>query len=218
MNQKVNLKALIAEFLGSFTLIFIGAGTAAANIGGMLGVALAFGMTLTVQIYLFSGISGAQINPAVTLGLALLGEIDWATAVLYWIAQFLGGVAAGAMLFFVYGGATNGLGATTLGDGITQVQGVVLEVILAFFLFETIYLAGIKKYAGQLAGAVIGLTLAFCILLSGPLTGASLNPARSLGPAIFAGAWNDFWIYLVGPFLGAALAAFFSRFMSSRDI
>ena len=205
-----------AELVGTFALVFIGAGVAAQNTAGILGVALAFGLTAAVFVYLFGEISGTHINPSITFALALDGDISWVDAVFYWIAQFLGAVLAAAALFLVFVGAQNGLGQTTLASGVNPLQGVLIEAIGTFFLVTSVFFAAVKGYAGKRAGFVIGLTLVFVILFAGPLTGAGLNPARSLGPALFTGTLNLYWIYLVGPLLGAAVAAGFYRLMTRK--
>lgn len=203
----VNYKLLLSEFIGTFALVFIGAGTGALGAGGLVGVALAHGLVLLVFIYAYGPISGTNINPAVTFGLALAGVINWSQAVLFWIAQFLGGIFAALLLIVVLGGTESGLGATVLAAGVTPLQGIILEAILTFFLVNSVFFTAVTGKNTNLAGLAIGLTLAFCILMGGPLTGASLNPARTLGPALFSNTLNLFWIYLVGTFLGAALAA-----------
>ena len=202
----MNNKALLAEFVGTAALIFIGAGSVAIGVGGLLGAALAHGLTVAALIYAYGSISGTHINPAVTLALALNGGIEWAGAVRYWIAQFLGGAAGAALLVFVLGGAESGLGATTPADGVGVTQAIVLEAALTFLLVNTILHTAVKEADNRFAGLAIGITLAAAILMGGPLTGASLNPARTLGPALFTGTLDLFWIYLVGTSLGAALA------------
>ncbi len=209
-------KAFFAELIGTFALTFIGVGAVVVGNGGLLGISLAFGLTATTFIYLFGEISGTHINPAVTFGLALNGVIQWVEATFYWIAQCLGGIFAAALLFFIFGGPKNGLGATVLAPGVTPFQGILIEAILTFFLVNAIYFGAIKGYAGKRAGFIIGMTISFDILMGAPLTGASLNPARTLGPAIFTGTLGEFWIYFVGTFLGAALAAGFYRLMTKK--
>jgi len=209
-------KPFFAELIGTFALVFIVAGAAALGTAGLLGVALAYGLVVATFSYLFGEISGAHLNPAVTFGLALYGSIDWVKAVFYWIAQFLGGIIAAALLLFIFGGASNGLGATVLASGVNPFQGVVVETLLTFFLVNSVFFAAIGEYAGKRAGFVIGLTVVFAILMGGPLTGGSLNPARTLGPAIFTGSLGQFWIYLVGPFVGAALASLVYRLFKMK--
>lgn len=203
----MNTKALVAEFIGTFTLIFIGAGAGAIGAGGLVGVALAHGLVVLGFAYAYGHISGTHINPAVTFGMLVGKQIDVATAVGYWVVQFLGGIVGAFVLSFVLGGADSGLGATVLASGVSPVQGIVVEIILTFFLVNAIFNTAVSGKAGNLAPVAIGLTLAFSILMGGPLTGASLNPARTLGPAIASGNFADIWLYFVGPLVGAAAAA-----------
>ena len=218
MNRLV--PALVAEFVGTFALILIGAGTVALGFGGLVGVALAHGLVIVAFAYAYGHISGTHLNPAVTLGVLLVGRIDAVRAAAYMVVQLLGGIAGALTLCWVLGGPDSGLGATTLARGlavggttvtITPAVGVLLEAILTFFLVNTIMNAGVSGKAGNMAGLAIGMTLTFCILLGGPLTGASLNPARSLGPAVATGNYADLWVYFVGPALGAAVAALLYR-------
>jgi len=202
----MRIKQFTAELIGTFALVFIGAGAGALGIGGLVGVAFAHGLTLMVMIYVFGKISGSHVNPAVTFGLALAGAIEWSRALIYWAAQAAGGILAAAALFYILGGSETGLGATILADGVSPIQGLVLEAILTFFLVNSVLHAAVDGKAGEFAGLAIGSTLVFAILMGGPLTGASLNPARTLGPAAFSGTLNVFWIYLLGTFAGAAAA------------
>lgn len=219
MKFKVNPKIFLAEFIGTFALVFIGAGAAAqVKDIGLAGVAFAHGFVLALFVYAYGSISGTHINPAVTFGLALNKVIAWADAVYYWIAQFLGSILATIALFIIFNGAKNGLGATVLGKGINPLQGLLVEIILTFFLVTAVYYMAVSGKVKELSGLIIGLTLVFCILLGGPLTGAALNPARAFGPAIFTGDFNLIWIlvYLIGPLAGAAGAAFLYRYMSTK--
>ena len=203
----LNIKAWVAEFIGTFTLIFIGAGAVAVGVGGLLGAALAHGLVVIGFVYAYGHISGTHINPAVTFGMWLGKQIDVMTAVSYWLAQLLGGIAGGFSLRFVLGGADSGLGATVLAAGVTPFQGLVVEALLTFILVNAIFNTAVSSKAGNLAGVAIGLTLTAVILMGGPLTGASLNPARTLGPALASGNFADLWLYLVGPLAGGAAAA-----------
>ncbi len=202
-----------AEFFGTFALVLIGTGVVANDIVGLLGAALTFGALVAGMICLLGEISGAQINPAVTFALALNGTVKWRMALLYWLAQFLGGVAASALLFVMLGGAKSGLGLTVLAKGVSPLQGLLMEVLVTFFLMLVVLLVDGKGYTGKTAAFVIAPTIVLLVLFSAPLTGASLNPARTLGPAIFTGTLNQFWIYLLGPCLGAALAVPVYRLM-----
>lgn len=202
----MNTKHLVAEFIGTFALIFIGAGALAITEANLVGVALAHGLVIVTFAYAYGHISGTHINPAVTLGLLIAGEIQIAAAVGYWIVQFLGGILGAVVLNAVLPEAGD-LGVTILGDGVTSTQGLIVEIVLTFFLVNTIFNTAVSGKAGNFAGLAIGLTLVLSILMGGPLTRASLNPARTLGPAIVSGNYADIWLYFVGPAIGAVLAA-----------
>lgn len=208
--------ALQAEFVGTFALILIGAGAGALQVGGLTGVALAHGLVIVAFAYAYGHLSGAHFNPAVTFGLWVAKEIDAKRAAAYVLVQLLGGIAGAFVLRFLLGGAESGLGATLLAQGVTPVRGVVLEAVLTFFLVNTVLNAAVSGKAGNLAGLAIGLTLTFAILMGGPLTGGSLNPARSLGPAVASGNFADLWVYFVGPLAGGAAAALLYRGSLSR--
>lgn len=208
-------KLFFAELVGTFALVFIGAGTTAHGQAGLLGAGAAFGLTLACFWYLFHRISGAHFNPAVTMGLALNGTVSWIDAVFYWIAQLLGGIVAALGLYFVFGGSENGLGATL--PSIGALQAVVLEAVLTFFVVAAVLYADVAGLGGKRAGFIIGLAYCFAILMGGPLTGASANPARSLGPALLTNRLSTFWIYLVGPLAGAGLAVGVYRLLGSKD-
>lgn len=201
------MKTYAAELVGTFALVFVGAGAAALGAVGVVGVALAHGLILMVLVYAFGSLSGAHVNPAVTFGLWLRSEIETRDAIGYWVAQLLGGALAGFALYFVLGGPTNDLGATVLAGGVSPLQGLVLEAILTFFLVTSVLRSAVRGEAGSAVGAAVGLTLGASILVGGPLTGASLNPARTFGPALASGQFADIWLYFAGPLLGGALAA-----------
>lgn len=215
-------KPLIAEFVGTFALIFVGAGAAALGIGGLVGVAFAHGLVVLALCYAHGSISGNHINPAVTLGLLLAGKIDSGRAFSYWIFQLAGGVCGALALRLALGGTDTGLGLTQLAGGLSAGGatisvgagiGVCIEAVLTFFLVHTVLQAAVRGRGGDHAGVAIGMTLAFCILVGGPLTGASVNPARSLGPAVATGDFTDLWVYFVGPLAGGALAALVDRLL-----
>ena len=211
----MNTKNLIAEFVGTFALIFIGAGAVAIGAGGLMGAAVAHGFVVIAFIYAYGHISGTHINPAVTLAFLIAGEIEFVVALGYWIVQFLGGIL-GAVLLNVVLPNPGDLGVTILtteANGgaftVTATQGLIVEIILTFFLVNTIFNTAVSGKAGNFAGLAIGLGLMFCIVMGGPLTRASLNPARTLGPAIVSGNYADIWLYFVGPSVGGILAALF---------
>ena len=202
MSQK-----LIAELIGTFTLIFIGAGTGAIGAGGVVGIAFAHGLVVLAFAYAYGDISGTHINPAVTIGLWAGKQIDAITAVAYIVVQLIGGILGAFALRSVLGGTASGLGATLLAPNVTPVQGFVVELLLTFFLVNTIFNTAVNKKAGNHAPIAIGLTLTFALLMGIPLTGASLNPARTLGPAIMTGNYSNLSIYMIAQPLGGILAA-----------
>lgn len=203
-------RALTAEFIGTFALILIGAGAAAIS-GDLVAIAFAHGLVVLAFVYLHGHISGSHINPAVTAGVWAAGKIDAGRAVSYIVFQLLGGIAGAFTLRYVLGGTDSGLGLTQLSAGTTTSAGLTLEAILTFFLAYAVLQAAVGGKAGNQAGIAIGMTLVFCILLGGPLTGASLNPARSLGPAMAMGDFNLLWLYFVGPILGGVVAGLLYR-------
>jgi MIP family channel proteins len=210
-------KAAFAELVGTFTLVFIGAGAGAlaqTSGAGLVGVAFAHGLALMVIVYAWGNISGAHVNPAVTFGVAVAGRMEWAKAVSYWIAQFLGALAAAYLLLWIIGYGTN-LGATIgsltpvgpePAEGTSALKVIVLEGVLTFFLVVAVMASGVHGLNGNAAGLAIGLVLAMDILAGGPLTGASMNPARTLGPAVANGNVSYVWMYFVGPLAGGAVA------------
>jgi len=159
-----------------------------------------------VFAYAHGPISGSHINPAVSFAIALSGHLSWGEAFRDWIAPFIGATLGAAGLVFVFGGAGNGLGATVPTARVSNIQAMVLEAILTFLLVNTILHTAVKKEGTPFAGLAIGLTLVAAILMGGPLTGASLNPARTFGSALFAGSLNVVWVCITGTGLGASLA------------
>ncbi|MBL8098928.1 MAG: aquaporin [Anaerolineales bacterium] len=220
-----NAKIFVAELIGTFALVFIGAGAGIAG-AGLLGVALAHGLVVATFAYTFGYISGTHINPAVTFAMAFRNKVKWGEAVYYWIAQFAGAGLAGWLLSAAYGDISGGatIGLLTV-ESTMNTQSALLamavEAILTFFLVNAIlHNTGAGK-TGALAGLVIGLTLTICILAGGALTGASLNPARTFGTAIFAApSFADPYTYVVyffGPLIGATLALIAYNFFTGED-
>src|SRR5947209_2094688 len=210
--QQPNLgQKLLAEFAGTFFLTFVAAGADVidAGFGGVIGhVAryLAPGLLVLAMIYALSGISGAHINPAVTLGFVLRKCFPAAMAVWYWIAQFAGAIVAAFVLRFFFGPLIM-RGANGPGPTMSNAQALGFEAILTLLLVTVILLTSEQKpVVGKNAALAVGFTVALCGLFSSPVSGASMNPARSLGPALVSGDMHFAWIYLVGPFAGACLA------------
>ena len=211
----MNTKALIAEFIGTFTLIFVGVGSIAANhltsgALGLTGIALAHGLAIAVMVSATAAVGGGHLNPAVTAGALVAGKIDTANAAGYIVAQCLGGIlAAIAITFAVPASALDAvaMGIPALGTGISGSQGLVTETILTFFLMFAVYGTAMDKRAPKVGGLFIGLTVTLDILMGGPITGAAMNPARHLGPALIGGMLDNTWLYWVGPVMGSSLAA-----------
>ena len=213
-------RALIAEGLGTFWFFFIGAGaiiTAAISDGTLLNIALAHGITLAVAVSAFGALSGAHFNPAVTFGLAVAGRHPWARVPTYWLAQLVGGLAAGFALRYVFDYALAAIDRTHLGTPalttITPLEGIVVEAILTIFLVWAVYGTAVSPLAPPIAGFGIGLTVMTDILLGGPLTGAAMNPARWFGTAVPAGFYDNWYVYWIGPLLGAAIAGLSIRYV-----
>ncbi len=200
-----------AEALGVFALVFAGCGaivTEAEHPGslGVVGIALVFGLIVMAMIYATGHLSGAHLNPAVTLAFALTRHFPRAEAGAYLLAQAIGALAAAALLAAVWPGQPAELGATvpSVGAGSAFVYEVVLT---AFLMFVIIAVATDTRAVGAAAAIAIGGTVGLDALFGGPITGASMNPARSLGPALISGEFSDLWIYLLAPPLGAAVGA-----------
>jgi aquaporin Z len=218
MNYSTTQKA-IAEFVGTLALIFIGAGSICANqfLGGgvgLVGIALAHGLTIAVMVSAIGHISGGHINPAVTIGAWAAGKIPTREAFIYWMAQLAGGVAGAALLVLAFDPATRAavnLGTPALASGVTLFQGIVVEVVLTFFLVFTVFATAIDDRGAfkMVGGFAIGMVVTFDILAGGALTGASMNPARSFGPALVANFWTAHFVYWVGPLAGGLLAGLF---------
>jgi aquaporin Z len=216
-----NRRAL-AEVVGTFVLVFGGVGSAviAGEEIGNLGVAFAFGLSLLVMAYAVGPVSGCHINPAVTLGLLVRGKIDTGEAARYWIAQVVGAIAAAALLLVIvearkagYDPGVDGLGANGYGDhspgGYPWGAALAIEVVLTAFLVFTVLAATDRIANVAFAGIPIGLVLVLIHLVGIPVDNTSVNPARSIGPAIFVGDWalEQLWLFIVGPLVGALLGA-----------
>ena len=216
------MKKYFAECLGTFGLTFLGCGTAmmlgCGTPAGVVGTAIAFGLAVVAMAYTIGGISGCHINPAITLGVALSGRMSWKDACGYWCGQFIGGIIAGALLLCVANvtgapgamGDPAGLGANGVANA-GGVWGACLVEVIATFLFVLVVLGTTdpKVGAGNFAGLAIGLSLILVHLVCINLTGTSVNPARSFGPALFAGgdALKDVWVFICAPLVGGALSA-----------
>ena len=213
------MKKYFAEMVGTFVLTLLGCGTAmflgCNTPAGVVGTAVAFGLAVVAMAYTIGGISGCHINPAITLGVALSGRMSWKDACGYWCGQVIDGIIAGAVLLLLTNvvaapDLTGGLGTNGVANA-GGAWGACLVECLATFIFVLVVLGttDAKVGAGNLAGLAIGLSLILIHLVCINLTGTSVNPARSIGPAIFAGgqALADLWVFIVAPLVGGALAA-----------
>ena len=220
-----NSSKCIAEFIGTFVLTFMGCGSAmflgCVPAGGHLAVALAFGLSIVAMAYVIGGVSGCHINPAVSLAMLLDRRLSVGGFIGYVISQVIGAIAAAALLktlvSFGMADLTGGLGSNGVGAG--GVPGaVIIEIILTFIFIFTILGVTDNEKMGSVAGIVIGLTLTFVHIVGIPLTGTSVNPARSIGPALFAGtaALANLWVFIVAPLVGATLAVIVYRIIKSR--
>jgi aquaporin Z len=232
------MKKYTAEFIGTMVLTLFGCGSAAISggIGGVLGIfgiAMAFGLSIVAMAYAIGDVSGCHINPAVSLGVFLNGGMSAKDFVGYVVAQILGGIAGAAILFgFISSSskldvAATGLGANGFGEasyvGLNMGGAVVVEIVLTFVFVLTILGVTAKAKTATVAGLVIGLTLAFVHILGIPLTGTSVNPARSIGPAIMLAITGNstplsqVWVFIAAPLVGAALAAFVYKMVCKTE-
>jgi MIP family channel proteins len=218
------LKQCVAEFVGTFALIFVGIGAIANNSPtaglGLLGVALAHGLTIAVMVSATGGISGGQLNPGVTFGLLVGGQMKLNKSIAYWISQLAGATVAALLCKSLLGvgavvGGTPDIGMTMDNTPVVSVaQAIVIEAVLTFFLVFVVYGSAVDKRAPQIGGLAIGLTVALDIMFGGPLTGAAMNPARTFGPALVGNHWNNHIVYWAGPLIGGALAGIiYGRFL-----
>lgn len=216
------MKKYLAEMLGTMVLVLMGCGSAvfAGNMAGIcgagvgtLGVAMAFGLAVVAMAYTIGGISGCHINPAITLGVWLSKRMSGKDAAMYMISQVIGAIIGSAIIYvLVSTGGTSGVtttGANSFGDG-EMLQAFIAEAVFTFiFVLVVLGTTDEKRGAGNLAGLAIGLTLVLIHIVCIPITGTSVNPARSIAPALFEGgaALSQLWLFIVAPFFGAALSA-----------
>lgn len=213
------MRALLAEVAGTFLFFFVGAGAIIATGGdNLVAIALAHGLGLSVAISAFGALSGGQFNPAVTLGLAIAGKHPWSRVPTYWLAQAAGGLIAGFALRYAFDFDPTGLARTHVGTpglagGVTPLSGIVVEAILTIFVVWAVFGTAVSPLAPRIAGFGIGLMVAADILGGGAITGAAMNPARWLGTAVPAGFYDNWYVYFIGPFAGAAISALTYRFV-----
>jgi MIP family channel proteins len=212
---------LLAEFIGTFSFVFIGAGSAAVigdgvGLSGIAAIALAHGLAIMAFAFAYGSVSGGHMNPAVTVGVLTAGAMDAIDALCYIASQLVGGILGALLLRALLGGVATGLGTPALAHNlalggvlltITPAAGFLIEAVLAFFLVTIVLSTAVAGRAGNLAPLAIGMTLTFNILMGGALTGAPFNPARALGPMVATGKFDDAWLYMAAPIVGAIVAA-----------
>ncbi|MFN8638656.1 MAG: aquaporin [Dehalococcoidia bacterium] len=210
-------RKLIAEFVGTFTLIFAGAGAIIASQGtNLVAIALAHGLSIAIMGSALGHISGGVFNPSLTVGLWVTRRLRAMDAVAYMVAQLAGAVVAAAVLVAVFDVTLRNqvhLGTPMLGTGVTFTQGVVLEALMTFFLMLAVFGTALDERGPKLGALLIGLTITMDIAFAGTLTGASMNPARTFGPALVSGTWTNHLVYWVGPIFGAVAAAILYEFV-----
>ena len=227
-----SFKKCIAEFIGTFTLVLVGCGTAmlvgcdAVNGSGYILTAFAFGLVIVGMAYCVGNVSGCHINPAVSLAVLISGRMSVSDFFFYIISQILGAISGAACLKIIFSlgnvtDKTGGLGSNGLaGVGDSAVAGLIVECLLTFiFVLVILGVTDSKAGHGSFGGVVIGFSLVMVHVLGIGLTGTSVNPARSIGPALFAGgaALSSLWVFIVGPFVGAALAALIYKLFAKKD-
>jgi len=226
------MKKYFCEFIGTVVLVFFGCGTAAITGGitgslGILGIAFAFGLSIVAMAYVIGNVSGCHINPAVSLAMLINKKMSFKDFAFYVIAQVLGAIGGIAILYGLINCSNLdmsvcGLGANGFGEAsfvnLNMLGAIITEIILTFVFIYTILGVTSDENKGAVAGIVIGLTLAFVHIIGIPLTGTSVNPARSLAPAIFLGgeALKQVWVFIVAPFVGSAIAAITYKLLNNK--
>jgi len=222
--MRETVRPVLAELIGTFAFVFVGAGSVVANSAtngglGLLGIALAHGIALSVFVSATMNVSGGHLNPAVSLGLWAAGQITVRKAGLYVAAQLVGAVLAAWCLRALMPAVpadTAGLGVPRLAPSVTMNAGIALEAVLTFFLLVAVFWTAVASSAPKIGGFGIGLALACGVFVAGPLTGAALNPARAFGPAVVSGIWRAHAAYWIGPIIGAVAAAMLWRVAAPR--
>jgi len=225
MNPRL-LRQCAAEFIGTFALIFIGVNAILwATIGhaetGLIGIALAHGLTIAVMVSATGGISGGHLNPAVSFGLFVGGKMDLKQMLAYWAAQLAGACAAAFLIAAMASGkgvmiVSNG--TPDLAEGVRTLHGIAMEAVLTFFLVFVVYGSAVDSRAPKIGGLAIGATVMLDILAGGPMTGGAMNPARVFGPALVSGHWNNHLVYWLGPLMGGGGAGLiYGRFLIRED-
>jgi MIP family channel proteins len=211
------LRRGVAEFIGTFTLIFIGGGAGIASHSDIVAIALANGLAIGIMVTNVGHISGGHFNPAITLGFVATRRITLPLAVAYWASQLLGAISAAYILRYLFTETLVRLGATPAPQT-TDAKALVLEGIMTVFLVWAVWATAVDPRGAfkAIAGLAIGLTITIDVFVGGPVTGAAMNPARALGPELASDSWSGWWIYWVGPGIGAIFAALLYEYLYLR--
>jgi MIP family channel proteins len=223
------LRRSLAEFVGTFALVFVSVGAlAAAGLTGdvspsLVALALAYGLTLAVMVSALGHISGGHFNPAVTLAFFVTRRLSVLLTIAYLIVQLAAAVGAVLLIRWIFPGTSAesvGYGSPALGDGVGTAEALVVEALLAFFLVWVVFatIADVRGTFRSIAGLAIGLTVAFGVLAAEPLTSAMMNPARAFGPQLVDVSWDDFWLWYAGPILGGAIAGLLYELVYLRPL
>ncbi|HYZ75776.1 MAG TPA: aquaporin [Gaiellaceae bacterium] len=207
----------VAEFVGAFTLIFVGGGAGIVSGGDIVAVALANGLAIGIMVTNLGHISGGHFNPAITLAFVLARRITTRLAGVYWLAQLAGAVAAALLLRGIFEHAAT-LGSVPHAPAISDGKGLIVEVVLTFFLVWAVWATAVDPRGAfkSIAGLAIGLSITMDVFMGGPVTGAAMNPARAFGPELVENFWGEAWIYYLGPALGAVIAALAYEYLYLR--
>jgi MIP family channel proteins len=226
--MKMGREAYVAEFLGTFALVFFGSVSVtifmvvlglSSPASSILGIAIAYGLVLMAMVYAIGYISGCHINPAITITAMALGKLEVDDGIAYLVAQVLGATSAGwaHALILPAAGKLVDFGTPTPSNIISLSSAVAVEAIITFFLMFSVYaVLYTDRVPAGASGVLIGMTLTADVLIAGPLTGGAANPARALGPAIAAGSYQTLWVYFAGPIAGALLAGFVYQYLLLR--
>ena len=222
----MNIKKYICECIGTAVLVLFGCGTAVISGGNLVVTSLAFGLSIVAMAYVIGNVSGCHVNPAVSLAMLINGKMNLKDFIGYVVAQVLGAFAGAGILYFIFsntnagvlGLGTNGFGTQSVAN-LSATAAFIVEVILTFVFVYTILGVTSDKEKSSIAGVVIGLTLTFVHLFGIAFTGTSVNPARSLAPAVIMGgeALKQVWLFIVAPLCGAALSAITYKFLNKED-
>jgi MIP family channel proteins len=215
------LRRSVAEFIGTFTLIFIGGGAGIVSGQDIVAVALANGLAIGIMVSNLGHISGGHFNPAITAGFVATRRITAPLAAAYWASQLLGAACAAFILRWLFTQAqVAGAAAPHVGLGVSDGKAIVLELIMTFFLVWAVWATAVDERGAfkAIAGLAIGLTISIDVFVGGPVTGAAMNPARAFGPMLAGNEWSNWWVYWIGPIAGALVAALGYEYLYLRPL